>query len=123
MSVVFRESLLLNSMLTNSETWYNLSENNLEELEKVDRQLLRNILSTGRNTPKPMLYLELGCMRISTIIKCRRLNFLHYLLSSDKKKTLFKFFETQWKYPHVNDWTVTVRQDLEDFYIKNASNS
>ena len=90
-----------------------LTQENIEDLEKVDRILLKNILNTGANTPKPMLYLELGCLRIGTIIKCRRLNFLHYLLSTDKEKTLFKFFTAQWKYPNKSDWTETVRQETK----------
>ena len=69
-----------------------------------------------------MLYLELGCLRISTIIKCRRINFLHYLISTDKNKMLYKFFATQWKYPNKNDWTETVRQDLKDLSISENLN-
>ena len=117
MSIVFRESLLLNSVLTNSETWYVLSKKNIEDIENIDKVLLRNILSTGQNTPIPILYLELGCLKIETILKCRRLNFLHYLLSSDKNNSLYKFFDTQWRFPSKNDWTLTVKKDLKDFGI------
>ena len=64
-----------------------------------------------------MLYLELGCLRIQTIIKCRRVNFLHYLISSNKEKSLHKFFMAQWNYPVRNDWTHDVKKDLNDFGI------
>ena len=65
-----------------------------------------------------MLYLELGCLRIQTIIKCRRVNFLHYLISSEEGRSLNKFFMTQWNYPVKDDWTHDVKQDLIDFNIK-----
>ena len=80
-STVFRDSLFLNSVLTNGETWYSMTKDNIDKLENVDKSLLRNILSTGRNTPIPLLYLELGCMRIGTILKYRRINFLHYIIT------------------------------------------
>ena len=118
MAVLLRETLFLNSILTNTETWYGLTKTNIENLEMVDKILLRNILSTGRNTPIPMLYLELGCLRIQTIIKCRRLIFLHYLIISNKDKSLNKFFMAQWNYPIKDDWTHDVKKDLNDFNIQ-----
>ena len=65
-----------------------------ESLENVDKSLLRKILNTGRNTPIPMLYLELGCMRIETILKSKRINFLHYIIKSDSEKSLHRFFKS-----------------------------
>ena len=55
-------------MLTNGESWYSLSKTNIDNLENVDKNLTRKILNTGCNTPIPMLYLELGCLRIGTIL-------------------------------------------------------
>ena len=40
------------------------------------------------------------------------------LATSDREKTLYNFFKTQWNYPTKNDWTVTVKKDLKDFDIK-----
>ena len=64
-----------------------------------------------------MLYLELGCFRIRTVIKCKRINFLHYLLTSNEDKSLHQFFKTQLKYPTKNDLTESMKEDLEDFDI------
>ena len=57
-------------------------------------------------------------MRIGTILKYKRINFLHYILSTDNEKSLYKFLETQWKFPDKGDWTETVKQDLKDFNIE-----
>ena len=60
--------------------------------------------------------MELGCFNIETIIKSRRLNYLHYLLKQKKTSMLYKCFITQWKYPAIrNEWTEQVKIDLEDF--------
>ena len=43
-AMVLRNSLFINSLVFNSEAWYNVTEKDYEELEKVDESLLRRIL-------------------------------------------------------------------------------
>ena len=43
-AVVLRESLLVNGILTNAESWYGLTKSDIEQLESVDEMLLRRIL-------------------------------------------------------------------------------
>ena len=114
---LLRESLFLSSVLTNSECWIGLTKTELEDLSKLDRQLLKAICSLPNSTPIPGLYLETGCLRITTIIKARRINFLHYLVNSDKSSMIYKFFMAQWMNPVKNDWTIQVKQDLKDFQL------
>ena len=59
-AMVFRNSLLISSLLTNAEAWYNITSGEIEELERVDESLLRRVLECPAATPKKMLYLELG---------------------------------------------------------------
>ena len=105
MGLVLRESLFLNSILTNSEIWYGLSDTELKQLEDLDLNLLRKILNTPSSVPPEGVYLELGCLNIKTIIKARRINYLRYLISESENSMLYKFFCTQWKYSCKNDWT------------------
>ena len=79
-------------MLLNSEVWYPLSENDIEELEIEDRQLMRAILGAPEGSPNELLYLELGCIPIKQIITCRRLNFLRDILAKNENDILHKFF-------------------------------
>ena len=72
---------------------------------------------THLTVPSEGVYLELGCLDIRTIIKARRINYLHYLVNQDPNSMLYKFFCTQWKYSCKNDWTLQVKQDLSDFEI------
>jgi hypothetical protein len=103
--------------LTNIEVWYGLSKSEIEELEILDRVLLRHILGLPSSTPTEFLYLETGCLNIGTIVKMRRVNYLHYLLQSDEDKMLSQFFKTQYSFPVKDDWTEQVKQDLEDFEL------
>ena len=50
--VILRNSLLVSSMLFNSEVWYNITKSELELLETVDLMLLRGILKAPNQTPK-----------------------------------------------------------------------
>merc|ERR1711973_122433 len=109
--------LLINGILTNSEVWYGLTKTQISELEAVDRILLRRLLDAPISTPCEALYLELGVVPISMILKGRRLMYLHYLLNLEETEMLYCFFLAQLNMPGENDWTETVKQDLVDFEI------
>ena len=44
-AVTLREARLINGILTNCDVWYSLKKTEIEELEEVDRMLLRRILA------------------------------------------------------------------------------
>ena len=115
MALSYRESMLINGVLTNCESWYGLSETEVEQLEEVDKLLLRQVFAVASTCPIEALYLEMGCIPFSLTIKSRRINFLHYLVTREKKEMLNKFFLAQWKYPDKNDWTLQVKSNLEEF--------
>ena len=127
-AMTLRETMFLNAILTNSDVWYNLKKAEVEELEELDRSLLRKIFSTKISCPKEALFLESGALSIGTIIKSKRINYLHYLVKEEDKSMLSKFFHAQWNHEARNDWTCQIRSDLDDFgipidleYIKSKS--
>ena len=56
--------LLPNILFVSSEVWYNLTNSELDLLETVDVNLLREILKAPKSTPKEMLFLELGILHL-----------------------------------------------------------
>ena len=116
-AMVFRNSLLLSSLLTNAEAWYNLSDNDVTELEKIDESLLRRVLECPISTPKEMLYLELGVTPIRNIIRKRRLNFLQYILHEEKDSLMYSFLKAQLDQPTRNDWGQTVLKDIQTYKL------
>ena len=115
---IWRNSLFLNSILSNSEAWYNLGKNDIDHLEQSDEQLLRSILEAGKSTPKIMLYLEMGCLPIRFILMKRRINFLHLMLHENKDSLLFKFLVAQKSNPIKGDWCRTVEEDLQSLGLE-----
>ena len=116
-AIILRNSLLVSSMLCNSETWFNITKAELELLETVDLMLLRTLLGAPKTVPKEMLYLELGILPMREMIKQRRLNFLHYILRQEKNSILYKVFEAQNKKRNKKDWVTTVTQDLKELKL------
>ena len=116
-ALLLRESMFLSSILINVEVWNRLTDEDMKQLVDLDKSLLRKILNTPFSTPVVSLYLELGCIDIETLIKGRRLVYLHYLAQRKSETMLSRFFMAQWKYPCSGDWTQQVRRDLEEFEI------
>ena len=115
--MLLRDSMLINGTLTNAEIWYNFSKSELEEFEALDRLFFRRLMEVPVTTPCESYYLEFGVLPIGSLIKARRLNYLHGILKQEKKGMLYSFLMTQWHNPTKGDWTEQVKQDLEDFEI------
>ena len=60
-----------------------------------------------------MLYLEMGIFPLRFTVMTRRLLFLHYILTEDKKSLIYRFLQAQVKNPSKNDWYLTIKEDLE----------
>ena len=102
---LLREAVFVNGIMTNSEIWYGLEDNSLKELEDLDRMMIRKVFQCPFSIPKEAGHLELGFLPLSSIVKERRILYLHYLVKSDHSKMLYKFFIAQWEDESKNDWT------------------
>ena len=116
-ALLLRETMFINGILNNAEAWYGLSKSEINDLEQLDRLLLRKILKAPVSTPQEALHLELGLIPIGVIIQAKRINFLHYIISRSESEMIHKLFTAQWLNPTRGDWTETVKGDLEDFNI------
>ena len=90
-----REAMLLNGILFNSESWYDLKEEDIESLNAIDQYLLRKILSMPSKTPVEALYLETGFVPIQYCIKKRRLMYLHHILNRSDDELIKRFYLAQ----------------------------
>ena len=110
--------MFVNGILTNADIWYGLHEKDLQELEALDREMIRKVFKCPFSTPGEAGHLELGLLPLHCIIKERRVNYLHYLISSEKNEMLYKFVVAQWENPSKQDWTEQVRVDLSELGIR-----
>lgn len=114
---ILRNSLLLSTLISNSEVWYNLTNKDISKLESVDEALLRRILSAHSKTPLELLYLETGNIPIRFIIMARRLNFLWYILNEEEDLLIRRCLEAQMDHPSRGNWVKTVTEDMKDLEI------
>ena len=108
---------MVNKILVNSEVWYGLTEKNINDLENIDKMLLRKITGAHSKTPIEFLYLEMGCIPLKYIIKSRRIMYFHYLLNRNEDDMIFKFLNAQMKNPKKNDWYIDLKKDMETLNI------
>ena len=116
-AMILRDSLLVSSMLTNSEAWYHVTEAELNFHETVDLMLLRCILKAPKATPKEMFFLELGCVPFRDTIRKKRLSFLHYILNEEPSSLVHSFFKKQFETRNKKDWVSTALDDLKKLEI------
>ena len=69
-ALLFRSSLLLKSNLINSESWYNVTEADIQQLEAVDNIFHRRVLEVSSSTPISIMHLELGALPIKSAVYC-----------------------------------------------------
>ena len=101
---VLRSSLLLSSLISNSESWVGLTKKQITDLESVDEELFRNIFSSDQSkahskTPLELFYQETGSIPIRYILMSRHLNFLWYLIHQKEDSLLSNFFLAQCEFP------------------------
>ena len=116
-AMILRENLLVSSMHFNSETWYNVTKPELELLETVDLQFLKNVLKVPKATPKEMLYLETGCVPFREMIRKRKILFLHYILNEKPDSMLRKFLMKQIETREQKDWITQVMKDIKELRL------
>ena len=106
MAVALRESMFINSIMTNVEALYGLTKENINILDEVHKILLRKIMSAHSKCKTEAFYLELGILPISYIIIGRRLMFVFDILKSRDEELLSRFFNAQNLNPTKNDWCI-----------------
>ena len=79
---IFLNSLIRNSVLYGTEAMYNISENELREIERIEESHKKNIFKadTGIQVPLHIMYLDGGQVPARHQIQRHKLNFLQYIL-------------------------------------------
>ena len=116
-AMILRSSLLLSSLLLNSEAWVNLSDQDIRSLEQTDEILLSKIVESSANTSNAFKYLELGIYPIRFEIMKRKIVYLHYLLQQEDTSMIYKVFQATQNHPVKNDFVQTCTKYLEQLEI------
>jgi hypothetical protein len=117
MAIMFRQAMLVNSIMCNSEVLYGLSKAHIEKLESVDVYLWKNVFSSKVSTPIESYYIETNTTPFRYIVMARRLMYFWNLLQKDETELCKKAFEIQKLMPTKNDWVLQLQKDLDECRI------
>ena len=101
-------------MLLNAEVWFNVLQKHIDDLERMDNNLLRKVMDAPSKTPIVSLYLEMGCIPVRYLLKYKRIMYLHHILKLEENHLVRKVFSAQEKKPSKDDWILQVTEDLEN---------
>ena len=109
--LIFRDSIFMSKILLNSEVWHSVTKSQIEELEVIDRILLRNILNAHSRTGLEWIYADCGKFDVKTKIMIRRLMFLWHVLSRNNIELIRRIYNTQTIRNNTGDWVRLVESD------------
>ena len=115
--LMLREAMFLNGVLHSSEAWHGITATHIAQLELVDHQLMRTILSAQSKIPTEFLYLETGALPVKYVITSRRMNYLKHIHMQSDHELVKRVFQAQRDDPKKGDWWQAVKSDLETYDI------
>ena len=84
-ALVMRDAMLINAILTNSESWPFISKKNMNTLESADSQLMQKIFNSHSKTVRESYFIETGKLEIKHIIGKRKLLYLWHIFTRKKR--------------------------------------
>ena len=118
--MIFLNVMLRPSILYACEAYYNLKENEIRQIERIEENFLRKVLNTTKGCPIVQLYLEVGHTPARMEIQKIRLLYLQYILQQSDDSSLSKFLKLQMEFPTRGDWASRVKQDLQELEVKES---
>ena len=122
MALLFRQSMLINSILCNFEVLHGLKKSHIEKMEAVDRYFMRRIFQSPISTPVESFYIETSVLPLKFVIIGRRLMYYHNLLQKDDSELVKMVFLTQGKLSVKNYWINYSKDDLSLYQIVLSEN-
>ena len=108
-----RQSWLLNGILCNSEVWHSISKQSIENLEAIDKYLLRGLVGAHAKVPLEHMYLELAVLPLTYVMSARRMIYLQTILKRPNEELIKRVYMCQKESPVAGDWCNIVKEDFD----------
>ena len=115
--LILRNTNFTSRMLLNSEVWHSLTKVQINNLEIMDRRLLRKILNAHSKTSLEWLYSDTGQLDLKSLIKIRRLMYYWEILHRDKSELIHRIYTTQKISNSTGDWVRLLEADKTELGI------
>ena len=117
-ALIFLRVMLRSSILYACETYYDLKETEIRQLEIIEESFLKELLKTGKWCSTSQLYSEVGLYPAKYGIIKLRLLFLKYILGQKEDSMIYQFFQLQTIQPIKGDWASTCIKSSNHLGIK-----
>ena len=94
-AMILLNAILRPTILYAADMYYNLKENEVRQLERIEEEFLRKVLKTTRGCPIVQLYFELGQIPARFEVQKMRCLYLKKILDQNEDSQLLKFFKLQ----------------------------
>ena len=111
------KQIFIPSFLFNSQAWSKLTNKDVEELSKIQKNFLRRILNVPSSTPLSVMYLELGVLPIKYEIIKNRLKYLHHILTLSDVDPLKKMYNNMKTNEGEENWANEVETLIQTYDI------
>ena len=122
MAVLFRQSMLLNSILCNSEVLYGLKKSHIETLESVDKYFWRKVFNCPISTPTETFFMESNTIPLRFILISRRLMYYWNIVQMDDSQLVKRVFNAQKISSCQDDWYLQISEDMKTCNINLTEN-
>ena len=109
--LILRDAVLKCKLLLNCEVWHNVTQKQVQMLEKYDKLYMRRILNCHDKVATECLYLEHGKLPLQYEIMIRRFMYLWKILHLDKSELVYRVFQSQVNSPNSGDWVKLIQKD------------
>ena len=106
-----RDSIFVSKVLLKLEVWHSLTKSQVEELEVIDRLLMRHTLDAHSKTGLECLYSDTAKLNLKSLIQIRRLMYLWQVLNRNECELVSRIYQTQKISNSVGDWVRQVEGD------------
>ena len=115
---IMREAMMMGPMVNNSETWFNITQDDLNTLSKPDTMLQRQLLTKVGNPCKVFMCLELGVVPVRYVIMGNRVKYLNTILNESTDSMLRQVYDAQKEDSKKGDFVDQVNKDLRELHIE-----
>lgn len=116
--LIMRDSIFGSKMLLNSEVWHSVTKSQIEEIDVIDRILLRQILNAHSKTAVEWIYSETGKLNLKSLVQTRRLMYLWHILNRDESELIHRVYKTQKNSHDIGDWVKLIESDKIELDIQ-----
>ena len=111
------ETIIIPSLMYNVEAFATYTNTEIEELEKIQANMLRDLLEVPSSTPYLPLLLETGMWTMESRIAYKKLMLFHNIVNSSNDRIITNVIGYQMKCQRRGTWYWSIQQLLERYNI------